>query len=146
MLRAQIIGNIGGDATIKTFGDKNYIAFNVAHSEKRNGQEHTQWVSVLKYGDNTSPIFNYLKKGVKVFVEGSLAVKQYSDQSGAAQVSVNVNADVIQLCSSQSEGGQQQAQQQAAPQKPQQRPQQARMVYDQPNHDTNDNGDDLPFN
>ena len=145
MLRAQILGNIGGDATVKTFSDKNYIAFNVAHSEKRNGQEHTQWVSVLKYGDSQSPIYPYLKKGVKVFVEGSLAVKQYSDQSGATQVSVNINADVIQLCSSQSDA--QPAQQQAAPQQPRQytkpQPQQARMVYDQPNYEEDDSG--LPF-
>lgn len=143
MLRAQILGNIGGDATVKTFNDKSYIAFNVAHSEKRNGQEQTQWVSVLKFGDSSSPLFAYLKKGTKVFVEGNLRVKQYADGSGAAQVSVNIDADVIQLCGGQSEGVQQQQRPQAQqPQQPRQQPQQPQQQR-QPGYD---NGDDLPFN
>lgn len=139
MLRAMILGNIGGDAVIKTFNDKNYIAFNVAHSEKRNGQETTQWVSVLKYGDSQSPIFQYLKKGTKVFVEGNESISTYTDAQGATKVSVNINADMIQLCGGQSE--------QHTPQPqptPQQRPPQAPPEYNQPNYNSSDT-DDLPF-
>lgn len=102
MLKVEIIGNLGSDAEIKIFNEKKYVSFSVAHSEKRvdaNGivNEKTTWLSVLKYGDGKN-ILQYLKKGTKVFVRGNLYAKLYNDQRGGVGVSLNVNADEIQLC------------------------------------------------
>ena len=73
MLQCEIIGNIGNDAEIKDFGGKKYVSFNVAHSERKkdaNGfTQITTWISVLWYGEGGG-IFQYLKKGSKVFVRG----------------------------------------------------------------------------
>ena len=102
MLQIEVIGNIGTDAEIKEFSGKKYVAFNVAHSERRkdaNGTtiESTTWVSVLWYGDGGG-LTQYLKRGAKVFVRGRMSVKQYQDKNNHWQVAVNCNASEIQLC------------------------------------------------
>ncbi|MBQ2189055.1 MAG: single-stranded DNA-binding protein [Bacteroidales bacterium] len=122
MLRLAIIGNLGGDAEIKTFGNNNYISFNVAHSERdANGQETTQWISVLRYDNGRGGLLPYLKRGTKVYVAGSLRVNNYTDRNGMQRTSLDLSADVIQLC-----GGMPQ-QQQAQPTQ-----QQYQQQYQQP--------------
>jgi single-strand DNA-binding protein len=100
MLKVEIIGNIGNDATVKDFYGKKYIAFNVAHSEKfkdaqGNTTERTTWVSVLKPGE--SNVVQYLKKGTGVYVCGDLSVKAYTDSQRQTQVGVNCLAREVQL-------------------------------------------------
>lgn len=102
MLQIEVIGNIGNDAEIKDFSGKKYVAFNVAHSERRkdaNGTtiESTTWVSVLWYGDGGG-LTPHLKRGAKVFVRGRMSLKQYQDKNGRWQTAVNCNASEIQLC------------------------------------------------
>lgn len=106
MLTAEIIGNIGNDAEIKEFNGKKYISFSVAHTDRYRSntgatQETTTWVSVLKYGDGGN-LIQYLKKGNKVFVRGALSVKTYQDKNGHTQIAVNVNANELSLCGSNS--------------------------------------------
>lgn len=106
MLQCEIIGNIGNDAEIKDFGGKKYVSFNVAHSERKkdaNGfTQITTWISVLWYGEGGG-IFQYLKKGSKVFVRGHLSVKTYQDRGGTTQVAINVNANEVVLCGTKGE-------------------------------------------
>jgi single-strand DNA-binding protein len=102
MLVSEIIGNIGADAEIKEFSGKKYVSFCVAHSDfskDQNGNkiEQTTWVSILWYGDGGG-LFQYLKKGAKVFVRGRQKVKLYADKNGMAQFAINVNANEVILC------------------------------------------------
>lgn len=102
MLQCEVIGNLGSDAEFKEFGGKKYVSFSVAHSEVSKDQqgnrvEQTTWVSVLWYGDGGG-LFQYLKKGNKVFVRGRERVKLYADKNGNAQFAINVNASEVQLC------------------------------------------------
>ena len=108
MLKLEIIGNIGSDALIKDFSGSKYVSFNVAHSEsykdqKGNKVENTTWVSVLMYGDGGA-LTQYLKKGTKVFVRGTMHVKIYTDKQGANQCAINLNASEVNLCGSKSDG------------------------------------------
>ena len=112
MLQIEVIGNIGNDAEIKDFSGKKYVAFNVAHSERRkdaNGTtvESTTWVSVLWYGDGGG-LTPHLKRGAKVFVRGRMALKQYKDKNNHWQVAVNCNASEVQLCGIKGEDNTQQ--------------------------------------
>ncbi len=122
MLQCEIIGNIGADAEIKTFGGRNYVSFSVAHSEfskdsSGNTQEQTVWVSVLWYGDG-GRVLQYLKKGTKVFVRGRQRVKLYTDRNGNTQYSINVNASEVVLCG---------------------------MARSESNYQSNDTSDDIPY-
>lgn len=99
MLQGEVIGNIGKDAEIREFGERKYVSFTVAHSERKRNQdgqfeEHTVWVSVLWYGDG-GKLFQYLKKGCKVFVRGDLSVRKYLDRNQVLQFTINVNANEV---------------------------------------------------
>ncbi len=70
MIKLQIIGNLGKDATTNTVNGKNVINFSVAHTEKftSNGEkkEKTTWVECAYWTDKTA-ISPYLKKGTSDF-------------------------------------------------------------------------------
>lgn len=124
MLQCEVIGNIGSDAEIKQFNGKEFVSFNVAHSERRkdsngNNVEQTTWVSVLWSG-NGGGLLQYLKKGCKVFVRGRLFVKTYQSKSGGWLAAVNVSANEVNLCGNKGETTAPQAQsRQAVSQQPQ---------------------------
>lgn len=97
MLSIEIIGNLGNDAEVKNINGKDVVAFNVAHSEKYNGQETTTWVSCLWYG-NGGNLVQYLKKGTKVFARGRLSVTTYQNRDNRWVAGVNMTVTEIQLC------------------------------------------------
>lgn len=99
MLELTIIGNLGKDAEHKEINGRNYIAFNVAHSEKdTDGQEHTTWVSCLKPAYNGgNNIISFLTKGTKVFVRGKAYTRTYINQQNQAVATLNCNVYTLEL-------------------------------------------------
>lgn len=109
MLQLEVIGNLGNDAEIKEFSGKKYVSMNVAHSEKRkDGGETTVWVSVLWYGDGGG-LFQYLKRGCKVFLRGRLVPKAYTDKRNQPQCALNMYANEVNLCGGKQESTRQDA-------------------------------------
>ena len=85
-----IVGNLGADPEIKAMpsGDK-MAKFPVATSEtwrdRQTGErrEKTEWHNVVIFNDNLSKVAeNYLRKGMKVYLEGSLQTRKWQDQNG----------------------------------------------------------------
>lgn len=100
MLIAQIIGNLGRDAEVKRIGEKDYISFSVASTEKQGDQENTTWVSVL--ASNNPNLLPFLKKGQQVFVSGRMKAGIYQSQQNFG-IDISVFAQTLQLCSSKKE-------------------------------------------
>lgn len=110
MLKLVLVGNIGQDATIKDFGTSKYIAFSVAHSESYTNKagvkvEKTQWVSCLKYVKDETKLTEYLKKGTKVYIEGSLSISVF-EKGGKHEAGVNCLISHLELLSKKEEGTQ----------------------------------------
>ena len=126
----MIMGNIGRDAEVSTFGDKQRLTFTVACSDGKGDQRVTTWYDVDYYNMGLQP---YLKKGRQVFVMGRLRVKAYTAKDGTQRIGINVYADSIELIG----GGQQTAPAPAAPQAPYQQPQYAPQPQS--------GGDEIPF-
>lgn len=124
MLQIEAIGNLGSDAEIKIFGERKYVSFSLAHSERhKDGNSETVWVNVLWYGDGGN-LLQYLTKGTKLFVRGRFAPKAYIDNSGQPRCSVNVYATEVSLCGSRNDSNaNNQQQQQTAATTPQPVPQ-----------------------
>lgn len=85
-----IVGNLGADPEIKAMpsGDK-MAKFPVATSEnwrdRQSGEkrEKTEWHNVVIFNDNLTKVAeNYLRKGMKVYIEGSLQTRKWQDQNG----------------------------------------------------------------
>lgn len=109
MLQLEVIGNLGNDAEIKEFSGKKYVSMNVAHSEKKkDGSENTVWVSVLWYGDGGG-LFQYLKRGCKVFLRSRLVPKAYTDKQNQPQCALNMYANEVNLCGGKQESTRQDA-------------------------------------
>ena len=100
MLIAQIIGNLGHDAEVRHIGDKNYISFSVASTEKQGEQEAIIWVSVL--ASHNPDLLPFLKKGQQVFVSGRMSAKIYHSQQNFG-INISVFAQTLQLCGSKRE-------------------------------------------
>ncbi|MCC5980822.1 MAG: single-stranded DNA-binding protein [Oceanicaulis sp.] len=85
-----IIGNLGADPEVKAMPSGDRMAkFPVATSEtwrdRQSGErrEKTEWHNVVIFNENLAKVAeNYLKKGAKVYIEGSLQTRKWQDQNG----------------------------------------------------------------
>lgn len=99
MYKATIIGNLGQDAVYKDLNGNRYISFSLAHSERyktADGQtvQRTVWFSCLKKGE--SDLIKYLRKGTRVYIEGSTTNRIYY-ANNAPQIGTNVNVSHLEL-------------------------------------------------
>ena len=93
-----LIGNLGKDPEIRRTQDGRPIAnLRIATSDswrdKTTGEkrEKTEWHSVVIFNENLCKIAEqYLKKGSKVFIEGSLQTRKWQGQDGQDRYSTEV--------------------------------------------------------
>lgn len=84
MLQVNLIGNIGGNAEIKSADGREFVAFRVAHNESFEGAdgnkvERTAWIDCTMNCVSGRPaVLPYLKAGTLVFVQGSASLRVYS--------------------------------------------------------------------
>lgn len=100
MLRLQAIGNLGADAELRRQDGREFITFKVADTRKWHdaaGQEHTetQWISCTMNGAQNA-LLPYLKKGTKVYVDGSPSTRVYSSTMDRA-MKAGLNLAVFNL-------------------------------------------------
>jgi single-strand DNA-binding protein len=86
--RVQIIGNLGADPEVRTTpGGARVATLSIATSRRwtdRQGQpqEKTEWHRVIFWEKLADLADQYLKKGDRVYVEGSIEYRQYEDKDG----------------------------------------------------------------
>jgi single-strand DNA-binding protein len=93
-----LIGNLGKDPEIRRTQDGRPIAnLSIATSEtwrdKATGErkEKTEWHRVVIFNEGLCKVAEqYLKKGAKVYIEGALQTRKWTDQSGAEKYSTEV--------------------------------------------------------
>ena len=93
-----LIGNLGADPEIRTLNSGDRVAnLRLATSEswrdRGSGErkERTEWHRVVIFNDNLVKVAeSYLKKGSKVYVEGAIQTRKWTDQSGAEKYSTEV--------------------------------------------------------
>ena len=85
-----LIGNLGRDPEIRSTGDGTRIVnLAVATSEnwrdRASGErkERTEWHNIVVFNENIGRVVEqYCKKGTKVYLEGQIQTRKYTDQSG----------------------------------------------------------------
>jgi single-strand DNA-binding protein len=96
--KVTLIGNLGKDPEIRSFQNGGRAAsFSIATSEtwkdKQTGErkERTEWhrISILNDG-LVSVAEKYLKKGAKVYLEGQLETRKWTDKEGQDRYSTEV--------------------------------------------------------
>ena len=93
-----LIGNLGADPEIRSLGSGDRVAnLRVATSEtwrdRASGErkEKTEWHRVVVFNENIVKVCeNYLKKGAKIYVEGALQNRKWTDNAGVEKFSTEV--------------------------------------------------------
>ena len=93
-----LVGNLGKDPEIRRTQDGRPIAnLSVATSEtwrdKATGErkEKTEWHRVVIFNEGLCKVAEqYLKKGAKIYIEGALQTRKWTDQSGVEKYSTEV--------------------------------------------------------
>ena len=93
-----LIGNLGRDPEVRSMNNGGkVVTLNLATSESWNDrqsgqrQERTEWHRVVIFNENLAQVAEkYLRKGSKVYVEGSLQTRKWTDQSGAEKYTTEV--------------------------------------------------------
>ncbi len=93
-----LVGNLGKDPEVRTTQDgQKIVNLTLATSESWNDRqtgerkERTEWHRVVIFNDRIADVAErYLKKGSKVYVEGALQTRKWTDQSGVEKYSTEV--------------------------------------------------------
>lgn len=112
MLKTQVIGHLGRDASVNVVNGQNCINFSVAHTQKykdKNGNvmSNTTWVN-CSYWIEKPTIADFLKKGTLVYVEGIPQVGTYKNREGHTAAEFKLRVTSIQLLSAKKEGAENQ--------------------------------------
>lgn len=93
-----LIGNLGADPEVKSFQNGGRVCnLRIATSETwkdkntSERQERTEWHTVAIFSDGLVNVAErFLKKGSKVYIEGSLRTRKWQDQSGNDRYSTEI--------------------------------------------------------
>ena len=155
--RVILIGNVGQDPRVKYFDTGSAVAtFPLATTDRgytlQNGTqipERTEWHNIVASNRLAEIVDKYVHKGDKLYLEGKIRTRSYSDQSGAMRYITEIYVDNMEMLTPKGAGQgagtsaqqgaatpSQQPRQMQQSQQPQQS--QAQPVQDNP-------ADDLPF-
>jgi single-strand DNA-binding protein len=93
-----LVGNLGKDPEIRTLQSGTKVAnLSVATSESWNDRqtgerkERTEWHRVVIFNERLADVAErFLRKGRKVYLEGALETRKYTDQSGQEKYTTEV--------------------------------------------------------
>lgn len=93
-----LVGNLGRDPEVRRLNDGNPVVnLRIATSEtwkdKATGErkEKTEWHSVVIFNENLARVAEqYLKKGSKVYLEGSLQTRKWQDKDGQEKYTTEI--------------------------------------------------------
>jgi len=134
--KAIIVGNVGQDPDTKYTQDgKPIVNLSIATSEswkdqQGQRQERTEWHRVVFYGKLAEIVDSYVKKGSKLYVEGSIHTRKWQDKDGQDRYTTEIKGREMQMLDSRDSAP-------APQQAPQQAPQSVPPSMDDPT--------DIPF-
>ena len=103
MLRAMLAGNLGGDAEMRyAVNGTPFLRFNVASNSSTrtpNGewQKHTEWVRVNLFGQRVEFLYQHLRRGTFVCVDGRLEARPWTDQHGQIRAGLEIVANDVEF-------------------------------------------------
>ena len=104
-----LIGNLGNDPEVRYTPSGSAVtnvsvATNEPRKDKQTGemQDHTEWHRVVFFNRLAEIVAEYLKKGSKIYVEGSLRTRKWQDKTGSDRSSTEIIANEMHILDSKS--------------------------------------------
>ena len=99
--KATLIGNLGKDPEVRNTQDGTKIvnltlATSETWTDKASGErkEKTEWHKIVIFNDRIADVAErFLKKGAKVYVEGKITTRKWTDKDGADRYSTEIVID-----------------------------------------------------
>lgn len=98
-----LIGNVGADPVIRCFDNGNSVAkFRLVTTERYkdkdgNKREINEWHNVEAWGQPASIIDQYVRKGDRLFVEGSIHYEEYTDNNNVKKYQTTIRLRDLKL-------------------------------------------------
>ncbi|TAL44433.1 MAG: single-stranded DNA-binding protein [Salinibacterium sp.] len=98
--QVTLVGNLGADPEVRSLNDGGKVTnVRVATTETwmKDGErrEKTEWHRVTIWGEPSAKYLAYAKKGTKVYVQGKLTTRKWSDQDGVERYSTEIVVNEI---------------------------------------------------
>ena len=107
-----IVGNLGNDPEVRYMPSGSAVAnISVATSEvwkdKQSGEqnERTEWHRIALFNRLGEIAGEYLRKGSKVYIEGSLRTRKWQDKNGQDRYTTEIIANEMQMLDSRTSTG-----------------------------------------
>ena len=104
-----LIGNLGKDPEVRSLESgvklaRFPIATTESYTDKTSGErrEITDWHNIVVWRGLADVVENYLKKGMKVYVEGKIKTRSWQDESGITKYTTEIVADNMTMLSPKS--------------------------------------------
>ncbi len=100
-----LIGNVGADPDVKYLDGGVAVAnIRLATTERyrnKNGEniDQTEWHNVVLWRGLAEVVEKYVKKGMRLYVEGRLRTRSWEDQNGVKRYTTEIFADNMQMLS-----------------------------------------------
>lgn len=111
--KAILVGTVGKDPETKTFQNGGMltqfsIATNESWTDKNTGEkrQETEWHRVIANGRLAEIAQQYVKKGMKLYIEGSLKTRKWTDQNGQEKYATEIQCQNLQMLDSPNQGQQ----------------------------------------
>src|SRR5258706_11337431 len=104
--KIMLIGNLGKDPDLQVTSDATpFTRFSLAVNRTYKTQtgekkEETEWFTIIAWRQLAERCERYLHKGSKVYVEGRLTQRKYTDRQGVGRTAVEVIASDVQFLDS----------------------------------------------
>lgn len=138
-----LVGNVGSDPEARAVGESRVASFSLATSEQWTGRdgtknEATQWHRCVAWNAGKYTLADivekYVRKGARVYVEGSMDYRTWTDKDGQQRTTAEVKVRELVLLGGNADGGQKPAQNPAR-----------KLAPDEMPAALQDDDDDLPF-
>jgi single-strand DNA-binding protein len=103
MNKIMLIGNLGRDPEMNYTPNGNAVtkfslAVNrVSKSPSGERQDETEWFNIVAWNRLAETCNTYLKKGSKIYVEGRLTQRKYTDKNGVERTAIDVIANEMEI-------------------------------------------------
>ena len=109
--KAILIGKLGNDPEVRYTPNGNAIANVVlatssAWRDKQTGElnERTEWHRIVFFNRLAEIVNEYLRKGSKIYIEGSLRTRKWQDKSGIDRYTTEIIANEMQILDNRNSG------------------------------------------
>lgn len=92
-----LVGNVGQDVTTRDVSNGIVANTSLATTEKRNGEEKTEWHRLVLFGKLAELAQQYVTKGSKLYIEGKISYRKYTNKDGVEVNSTEIVVDTMRF-------------------------------------------------